>query len=331
MPILIAAANAALGAGLEGWLTTAEPDWAVRVVVPGRAGLAGALRPGLALVVATIAAGGESLVFAIRDVAPSVPVLALCERADPAYEAALLRAGATGAIAAGASRAELVRAVRELVAGRSVMSAAALRLVAQGPPAVPHLTGRQRDVLRLMAEGRSTREIAQRLVIAQSTVKTHIARLSLRLDLTGRGEMQRNAAAVLALAERRAPAPRGSRPFADRRGAGCSVGTGPGGRASTGWDPPAGSCSAASRPRSPRSCPASAGGALPPLDAAGVRAVAAPAPAPGAARAGDLAVTAAIARFEHHARMGSAEFAERYLRGEFGHAAWARVWFGLLQ
>ena len=29
--------------------------------------------------------------------------------------------------------------------------------------------------------------------------------------------------------------------------------------------------------------------------------------------------------------MGSAEFAERYLRGEFGHAAWARVWFGLLQ
>lgn len=71
--------------------------------------------------------------------------------------------------------------------------------------------------------------------------------------------------------------------------------------------------------------------ALPPLDAAGVQAVAAPAPAPGAARAGDLAVTAAIARFEHHARMGSAEFAERYLRGEFGHAAWARVWFGLLQ
>ncbi len=207
VPILIAAASAALGAGLEGWLTTADPDWSVHVVVPGRAGLAGALHPGLALVVATIAAGGESLVFAIRDVAPAVPVLALCERADPAYEAALLRAGASGAIAAGASRAELVRAVREMVAGRSVMSAAALRLVAQGPPAVPHLTGRQRDVLRLMAEGRSTREIAQRLVIAQSTVKTHIARLSLRLELTGRGEMQRNAAAVLALAERGTPAP----------------------------------------------------------------------------------------------------------------------------
>ena len=51
---------------------------------------------------------------------------------------------------------------------------------------------------------------------------------------------------------------------------------------------------------------------------------------PGAPRAGDPAVTTAIARFEHQAGMDSAEFAERYLRGEFGRPAWARVWFGLL-
>jgi hypothetical protein len=54
-------------------------------------------------------------------------------------------------------------------------------------------------------------------------------------------------------------------------------------------------------------------------------------PAPAAESARTFAVMAAIARFEHHAQMGSAEFAERYLRREFGHAAWARVWFGLLQ
>ena len=52
---------------------------------------------------------------------------------------------------------------------------------------------------------------------------------------------------------------------------------------------------------------------------------------PGAARTGDPAVTTAIARFEHQSGMASAEFAERYLRGEFGDAAWARVWFGLLR
>ena len=200
IPVLVAAASAALGAGLQGWLANADPGWTVAVVVPDRAALAESLHPGLALVVATVPAGGESLIFAILDAQPGVPVLALADRGDAAYEAALLRAGATGAIGAHACREEVVRAARELVAGRSVMSADALRLVAQGPPSAPHLTGRQREVLRLMADGRSTREIAQQLVIAQSTVKTHIARLAVRLDVTGRGEMRRSAAALLALA-----------------------------------------------------------------------------------------------------------------------------------
>ena len=71
--------------------------------------------------------------------------------------------------------------------------------------------------------------------------------------------------------------------------------------------------------------------AQPPADAAGVRGRTVPTPAAGVPRADELAVMAAIARFEHHAQMGSAEFAQRYLRREFGHAAWARVWFGLLQ
>lgn len=193
----------------------------MQVVVPGRTALAETLRPDLGLIVATVVAGGESPIFAIRDMAPSVPVLALSDREDPAHETALLRAGATGAIAAGVSRDELVRAARELVAGRSVMSADALRLVAQGPPAGPHLTGRQREVLRLLAQGRSTREIAQTLVIAQSTVKTHIARLALRHELSGRGEMQRNAAALLALAGAAAPpAPAGAAPAEEGSGAG---------------------------------------------------------------------------------------------------------------
>jgi hypothetical protein len=77
----------------------------------------------------------------------------------------------------------------------------------------------------------------------------------------------------------------------------------------------------ASDPRRPR----------PPLDPAAVRAMTAQVPTEGSVRAGELAVAAAIARFEHHAQMSSAEFAERYLGGEFGHATWARVWFGLLQ
>jgi DNA-binding NarL/FixJ family response regulator len=214
--VLVAAGSAALGAGLQGWLATADAGWRVEVVVTDRATLAASLHPGLGLVVATIPAGGEALIFAIRDAVPGVPVLALAERGDAAYEAAIVRAGATGAIGAGASCEEVVRAARELVAGRSVMSADALRLVAQGPPRVPHLTGRQREVLRLMADGRSTREIAQQLVIAQSTVKTHIARLAVRLDVADRGEMRRSAAALLALAGPPPAGPREEAPDARR-------------------------------------------------------------------------------------------------------------------
>ncbi len=69
----------------------------------------------------------------------------------------------------------------------------------------------------------------------------------------------------------------------------------------------------------------------PPVDPTARRAMTARVPADGPPPASELAVTAAIARFEHHAQMSSAEFAERYLGGEFGHATWARVWFDLLR
>ena len=196
-PIVVAAGSAALGARLEGWLDGARAGWDVEVVVADRAAPSGAFHPGLALAVVAVPAGAGRLVGAIRGVVPRVPVLALHDDGDPAQEAALLRAGATGVLAAGAGRDELVRAAADLVAGRAVMSAEALRQVVQGPPPSPRITERQRDVLRLLAEGRSTREIARRLVVAESTVKTHVSRLAARLDMAGRAELQRSAAALL--------------------------------------------------------------------------------------------------------------------------------------
>lgn len=43
-----------------------------------------------------------------------------------------------------------------------------------------------------------------------------------------------------------------------------------------------------------------------------------------------LDVTVALARFEYQSQMGSSEFRQRFLRGEFGRVAWARAWFSLL-
>lgn len=196
-PIVVVAGSAALGAGLEAWLAGARDGWAVEVVVADRGVPHGALHPDLALMVVAVSAGAENLVGAVHGLAPDVAVLALSEGGDPALDAALLRAGATGVLDAAAGREELVRAAEDVVAGRAVMSAEALRHVVQGPPPFPHLTERQRDVLRLLAEGRTTREIARRLVVAESTVKTHVARLASRLELAGRAELQRSAAGLL--------------------------------------------------------------------------------------------------------------------------------------
>ncbi|MFC9330004.1 response regulator [Kitasatospora sp. NPDC057015] len=102
-----------------------------------------------------------------------------------------LRAGAGGFLLKRASPERLVDAVRTLAAGQALLDPAITRdlvshLVARGPapavPAVPDrrlagLTSRERQVLRRAAEGDSNAEIAELLVVAESTVKTHMKRI----------------------------------------------------------------------------------------------------------------------------------------------------------
>ncbi len=94
-------------------------------------------------------------------------------------------AGARGYVAQSASAAELVEAVRAVAAGDVHVPAVLVGTGTQGadttpargagPVRVGHLTGRQRDVLLLMAEGRSTKDIARTLDLAVSTIKVHLA------------------------------------------------------------------------------------------------------------------------------------------------------------
>ena len=83
--------------------------------------------------------------------------------------------------------AELVRAVREVNAGGTYLSAAISRIVAKlyldGGTRPDALTPRQREVLRLVATGHSTREIAATLGVSEKTVDLYRARVMLRLDI----------------------------------------------------------------------------------------------------------------------------------------------------
>jgi len=116
-----------------------------------------------------------------------------------------IEAGATGYLLKDAPRDELFDAVRAAAAGRSVLSpAVAAHLVsrvrgggerggggdpARGPASgdgEPRLSGREREVLRLVAKGRPNREIAAELFISEATVKTHLAHLYGKLGVSDR-------------------------------------------------------------------------------------------------------------------------------------------------
>ncbi|MGW5645858.1 response regulator [Saccharopolyspora sp. NPDC003752] len=111
---------------------------------------------------------------------------------------AAIEAGATGYLLKDAMRDELFAAVRAAAAGRTVLSpAVASRLVSRvRSPGEQPLSAREREVLGLVAKGRSNREIAADLFVSEATVKTHLTHLYGKLGVNDR------AAAVAAAYER---------------------------------------------------------------------------------------------------------------------------------
>jgi DNA-binding NarL/FixJ family response regulator len=112
------------------------------------------------------------------------------------YEA--LRAGASGFLLKDRPPEELVAAVRVVAAGEALLAPSVTRrLIAEfaarpdpppPPAALEQLTDREREVLVLMARGRSNQEIARDLFVAETTVKTHVGRVLQKLELRDRAQ-----------------------------------------------------------------------------------------------------------------------------------------------
>lgn|GEM_PF-676125 len=141
----------------------------------------------------------------LADRAPSVGVLILSDHLEPAYATRLLEEGTRGR---GYLLKEtitdldaLAEAVRRVAAGESVVDPAIVRHVievlrADDPLAA--LTGREREILELMAAGRSNAAIATELVISPRTVESHVSSLFGKLGLPDRPDDHRRVLAVLA-------------------------------------------------------------------------------------------------------------------------------------
>ncbi len=99
---------------------------------------------------------------------------------------AALTAGADGYLLKDTPRADLIRALRELAAGRPVLSTTALAsLAGRGTPDVA-LTARELDVVRELAAGGTNREAAARLFVSETTFKTHLQRVYEKLGVSDR-------------------------------------------------------------------------------------------------------------------------------------------------
>lgn len=135
--------------------------------------------------------GGLEALARVRREFPQVRVLVLSMHANEEYVLRALRDGAAGYLLKGATRPELEMAVRAVARGETYLSPAMsksvvegyLRSSAAGGSAEAQLTPRQREVLQLIAEGHTNKEIAQRLGVSVKTVETHRMQLMERLGV----------------------------------------------------------------------------------------------------------------------------------------------------
>lgn len=133
---------------------------------------------------------GVDAVAVLRRRAPDCRVVMLTTFDDEEYVVQALRAGAAGYLLKDLPAAELAESVRLARAGVTQLDRAAARHVAaalSGHPAPPEvLTGRETEVVRMVATGATNREIAARLFLSEGTVKNHISRILGRLGLRDR-------------------------------------------------------------------------------------------------------------------------------------------------
>ena len=131
---------------------------------------------------------GVEAVRQIRLLDPNAKVIVLTTYRNEDYIFPSLQAGARGYLLKDATREELAGAIRQVAAGQSLLDPALVHAArADHPP----LTARERDVLRLMADGKNNSEIATQLFVSENTVKTHVSNIFDKLNCRDR------AAAVL--------------------------------------------------------------------------------------------------------------------------------------
>jgi DNA-binding NarL/FixJ family response regulator len=138
----------------------------------------------------------------IREESPTVRVLILSMHADLRFVTESLRAGAAGYLLKDSGFKQLVQAIRQAMTGQLVLSEKISDVLARdyvrvigrdGASAFVVLSAREREVLQLIAEGRSTREVAAALNVSIKTIETHRRQIMEKLDIHSVAELTKYA------------------------------------------------------------------------------------------------------------------------------------------
>jgi DNA-binding NarL/FixJ family response regulator len=151
--------------------------------------------------------GGQAVIQAIKPLFPSVRFLALSASDAPEDVIAVIRAGARGYVTKTISTVELADAIKRVAAGDAVFSHRLAGFVLDAfaassgspgsdvkpsfDPELDQLTSREREVLRLIAQGYTYKEIARELFISVKTVESHVSSVLRKLQLSSRHQLTR--------------------------------------------------------------------------------------------------------------------------------------------
>jgi NarL family two-component system response regulator LiaR len=141
---------------------------------------------------------GSTATARIREACPQVQVIALTSFLEEDLVQRALQAGANGYLLKDVHPDKLAQAIRDAHMGQSTIDAAAAQLLAQAArqpePVGGDLSPREREVLALLAAGKTNKEIAQDLTLSHGTVRLHVSNILAKLGVSNRTE-----AATLAL------------------------------------------------------------------------------------------------------------------------------------
>lgn len=153
-----------------------------------------AVRPDVAVVDVRLPDGsGIDLVRALREQLPELPCLVLTSYSDDEALLEAITAGARGYVLKQIRGTELVSAIRTVAAGGSLLDSTSTARVLQrirreqeAPPAPSGLTGQEEAVLELLGEGLTNKQIAERMFLAEKTVRNHVTGVLAKLGVENR-------------------------------------------------------------------------------------------------------------------------------------------------